>query len=99
VQEARRQLRFPVMLCGSMFGLRVQRHRYFECPWLPLTFLPECRHHPDDLCFDHGTTGDRESDYRDAMGCYWMTCKQARQAIPPAYTEWLGRLLLAHLTA
>jgi hypothetical protein len=97
VQEARRHLRHPVMLCGSMFGLRVQRHRYFECPWLPLTLLPGCRHRPDDYSFDHGGK-QPESVYRDALGCHWMTVKEARQAIPPCYTEHLGRLLLAHLS-
>jgi hypothetical protein len=88
VQEARRQLRFPVMLCGSMFGLRVQRHRYFECPWMPLTLLPGCKHSPDDYSFDHGAK-QPESVYRDALGCKWMTVLEARQAIPPAFTEFL----------
>jgi hypothetical protein len=98
VQEARRQLRFPVMLCGSMFGLRVQRHRYFECPWMPLTLLPGCKHSPDDYSFDHGAK-QPESVYRDALGCEWMTVLEARQAIPPAFTEFLGSRLAAHLTA
>lgn len=31
VEGARKQLDDPVMLCGSMFGLLVRRHRYFEC--------------------------------------------------------------------
>lgn len=96
VQEARRLLRFPVMLCGSMFGLRVQRHRYFEAPWLPLVLLPDCRHRPDDYSFDHGGK-QAESVYRDALGCHWMTVLEARQAVPPAFTRWLGERLLAAL--
>lgn len=94
VQEGRRRLRFPILLCGSMFGLRVQRHRYFEVPSLPLTLTPDCRHRPDDYSFDHGSK-QPESVYRDAMGCDWMTVEESRQAIPPAYTEYLGRLLCA----
>lgn len=32
----------PIMLCGSMFGLRVRRHRLFECSFPVLT--PPCQH-------------------------------------------------------
>jgi C-5 cytosine-specific DNA methylase len=93
VQEGRRRLHHPIMLCGSMFGLRVQRHRYFEAPSLPLVLTPDCRHSKDDFSFDHGGK-QPESAYRDAMGCEWMTVHDAREAIPPAYTEYLGKLLL-----
>ena len=31
---------------------------------------------------------------RELMGIDWMTRKQLNQAIPPAYTEWLGRQLI-----
>ncbi len=98
VQEARRLLRFPIMLCGSLFGLRLQRHRYFECPWLPLAILPACQHAADDYSFDHGGK-QSESVYRDAMGCNWMTVHEARQAIPPAYTEYIGKQVLRALEA
>ncbi len=96
VQEARRMLQFPLMLCGSMFGLPLQRHRYFEAPSLPLLLLPDCRHRKDDYSHDHGKK-QAESVYRDAMGCEWMTVHESRQAIPPAFTEFLGRHLLASI--
>jgi DNA (cytosine-5)-methyltransferase 1 len=32
---------------------------------------------------------------REAMGIEWMTRKELTQAIPPAYTEWIGKQLLA----
>lgn len=35
-------LKSPAMLCGSMFGLRVRRHRLFETNW-PL-MIPSCHH-------------------------------------------------------
>lgn len=97
VQEARRLLHFPLMLCGSMFGLRVQRHRYFEVPSLPLILLPDCRHRADDYSFDHGHK-QTERVYADAMGCEWMTVKEARQAIPPAFAQWLGSRLIESLS-
>jgi len=30
----------PLMLCGTMFGLRVKRHRYFECKGFDVWFAP-----------------------------------------------------------
>lgn len=33
------------------------------------------------------------------MGCEWMTVEESREAIPPAYTEWVGTQLMAHLNA
>jgi hypothetical protein len=87
-----RELRHPLVLCGSMFGLRVRRHRYFETNWLPFQMVLSCRH-DDQLPFMH--KGERA--YADAMGCDWMTAREARQAIPPAYTEWIGTRLMQHL--
>lgn len=34
---------------------------------------------------------------RDAMGIDWMTKMELNEAIPPAYTEYIGRQLQAHL--
>ena len=96
VQEARSLLVKPVMLCGSHFGLPVRRHRYFEIPILGLLLTPCCQHRATDYSHDHGKK-QTETQYRDAMQCQWMTVQEARQAIPPAYTEWLGAQLLATL--
>ena len=82
----------PVMLCGTMFGLPIRRHRLFECS-IPLAAPPPCHHQQTDLAFMH--KGERA--YADAMGCEWMTARSGREAIPPAYTEWVGLQLLRHL--
>lgn len=97
VEDAGRRMRSPVLLCGTMMGLRVRRHRMFELSaWHVLT--TDCRHARDDYSFDHGKK-QAESVYRDAIGCGWMTVHEARQAIPPAYTEFVGKQLLRHLEA
>lgn len=96
VQEGRGLLRDPLMLCGTMLGLNLQRHRYFECSW-PLRGPDlRCQHRPENMSFDHGKK-QRESVYRSAMGCAWMTIKESRQAIPPVYCEFIGKQLIEHL--
>lgn len=48
---------------------------------------------------DKGQSDFSVSDGRDAMGIDWMTLAELCQAIPPAYTEFIGRQLLQHLEA
>ncbi len=40
VPLARKQLINPIMLCGTMFGLKVRRHRYFELHGFDILFMP-----------------------------------------------------------
>jgi DNA (cytosine-5)-methyltransferase 1 len=83
-------LRADVILCGSQFGLPIKRHRIFQTSWDAFDLMPPCQHHRL-LPFMH--KGERA--YADAMGCTWMSNVEARQAIPPAYTEYIGGQLLA----
>jgi DNA (cytosine-5)-methyltransferase 1 len=109
VSGARAHLHNPVMLCGSMFGLGVWRHRYFESPWVsPLT--PACNHsnlpvlvsgsprrrHPDGT---PNRTEPSTQERRDAMGISWMSRTELDQAIPPAYAEYLAGQVLQCLAA
>lgn len=79
-----------VMLCGTMFGLPVRRHRVFETSFPMMAPGGSCRHRKTDMPFMH----KRERAYADAMGCQWMTKMEGRQAIPPAYTEYIGRRMM-----
>jgi DNA (cytosine-5)-methyltransferase 1 len=105
----------PVRLCGSSFGLRVWRHRLFEMSDPPAMVPPCSHyHHPEPLDVT-GTGaasvrprlsgGGRSrkpagvSQARAAMGIDWMSRRELAQAIPPAYTEWIGRQLIASLEA
>lgn len=95
----------PVMLCGSMFGLKVIRHRLFECN-PSILFGPATCSHPRGAVGRRGHRGaGREwitvtghfSDVplaQRVMELPWMTQAELAQAIPPAYTEWLGTRML-----
>jgi DNA (cytosine-5)-methyltransferase 1 len=100
-------LRDPVMLCGAMFhGLRVYRHRLFESnialtsPDHPQHVAPLCKmgRPPAEGDFMH-VVGNFSGVAQGAaaMGIDWMNRDGLRESIPPAYTEYLGRQLLAHI--
>ena len=87
-------LKNPILLCGSSFGLGMIRHRLFEVyPPFPLSLFPPCNH---GLMYDpwHYATKERE-EMSKAMGINWfMTRPEIREAIPPAYTKWIGEMLM-----
>ena len=83
-----------LMLCGTMFGLHIIRHRFFECPWMPLTLLSPCDHADVYDPWHKDGIGQREK-LLEAMGIDWfMTRPEVREAIPPAYTEYIGKYLM-----
>ena len=101
----------PVVLCGSAFflttvtGLRLRRHRAFETNW-PLT-APPCDHDPASPIISvtgHSGRAGRNGtgtalERRQAMGIPWLSADPLAEAIPPAYTEYIGRELLKVLDA
>ena len=98
VPEACPPLRPDYLLCGTQFGLKVRRHRAFmRGNWDAYELMPGCQCYlnPVLLAFEH--KGERA--FADAMGCTWMSAKEARQAVPPAMTEHIGRQLRDYLTS
>lgn len=104
-------LRNPVLFCGPAFGLEVIRHRIFEANF-PLTspgcmhryggttkglYIAFCGRNRDNEKWRNTPQRRGETEHKIAMGCDWMTRREARQAIPPVYTEHIGRQLLDYL--
>ncbi len=125
VRGAKHILRNPLMLCGSMFGLPIWRHRYFEInpPYYPM--LNTCNHKLGSIIWEgqrvdypiyisaggDGKDGPRPSRQGirwrprqnhalrcSAMGIDWMPKRnELTEAIPPAYTEYIGKYLIKAL--
>lgn len=106
----RAPLRKPVTLCGTMFGLKVFRHRAFEVS-LPVSVPVHDTHrgrigegyvtvagHSGGSSARDGWADPGVSSWRHAMGIPWMTARELAQAIPPAYTEHIGMQVLACLS-
>ncbi len=106
-------VRATLVLCGSMFGLRskrgyLRRHRLFEVGNGPLILTPPCTHQGVAIgVYGHGSAGllgqrmrtANRDEARELMGTPDMTRDGMSQAIPPAYTEFIGVRLLEHIGA
>ncbi len=93
----------PVTLCGSMFGLDVQRHRIFETSF-PVT-PPACDHSVWTPRYPGATNRAPLSRKTVEVGVYRIPVATQRKAmgvlrdvslpklsqmVPPAFAEWLG---------
>lgn len=106
------EMRRDFTLCGCQFDLELRRQRWFEVSWeVPFVMQHPCHHNgPVVSVVGHGTPSwvrkkwsvihgrdPRKADYQAAMGIDWMSRDELSQAIPPAYTEYIGSQLLQHL--
>ena len=98
----------PIVLCGAMFSLRTYRHRGFECsfpvevPPHPLHIAPvrKMGRRVQDGEFMHIVGNFVGADLaREIMQIDWMARDELREAIPPAYTEYIGRAAIEYLSA
>lgn len=93
------------VLCGSMFGLMVRRHRWFKHNLDVIQ--PDCEHNTQGMVVQvnghPGGSSTRDGarhtldDWRNAMGINWMNSREIAQAIPPVYTEYIGRAMIWHI--
>jgi DNA (cytosine-5)-methyltransferase 1 len=104
VENARSLLENPIMLCGSMFDLEVWRHRYFEIFGIWMLSKSSCRHIGHPVTVRAGSNarkaqgGKHNLEHeKKSMGIDWMTGDELTEAIPPAYTQFIGTHLLEAL--
>lgn len=100
-----------ITLCGATLGLKVYRHRRFEGSHA--LFAPPHQPHREVIGSgrmlndrargsDNGFVSTIRGDVgkaRRAFGIDWMTRAELSQAIPPAYTAFIGSQLLQALGA
>lgn len=112
VADARPELVDPVRICGTGLGLPLRRHRLFEsnvplegtpCAHERFTeprywtgWRPNGEHRLSTVVQVYGNAGGR-SEWPAAMGIDWMTSAEMIEAVPPAYTEFIGQQILAVL--
>lgn len=86
------------MLCGEMFGLRVMRHRFFECSF-PVHPPTHPKHNPAGGIRKQGDGGyyyrvygheTGKAEWGKAMGIDWMKSPELAQSIPPAYSRFIA---------
>ena len=110
VPGARAEMDHPVVLNGGMFGLRVDRPRLFECSFPVM--VPQ-RVSVDNPVGVYGRLDGRRlmtrkdgseqraartlEEGREAMGIDWMNWDDLREAVPPAYTQFIGEQLITVL--
>lgn len=113
VTGARSALRDPILLRGGMFGLNVDRPRLFETNFA-LPKPPKVHKIANPIGVYGKQDGRRLFTRKDgtiqraartldegqaAMGIDWMCWDDLREAIPPAYSEWIGAHMMAHVRA
>lgn len=97
----------PIVLCGSMFGIRTYRHRLFEsnitliAPRHPAHIAPNAK-------MGRPIKGNEFIQYvghfpgvkivQEMTGLTWLGQAELAQSIPPQYTRYLGAQLISYLT-
>ncbi|MGA5370119.1 DNA methylase [Streptomyces griseoincarnatus] len=110
--NGRAKIRKDLTLCGEMFGLGVIRHRNFEAGGWTVPQPAHRPHRGRVRGYRHGqyydgpyvaaygNGGGKPSipELQAAMGIDWTDVREElTEAIPPAYTEHIGRAALARL--
>lgn len=99
-----------IVLCGATLGLKCYRHRRFESSF-ELSAPPHKTHRkvidPGRMLNDRDQSSPdgwvsllskgKKADVEAAVGIDWMTKAELTDAIPPAYTEYVGKQALDYL--
>jgi DNA (cytosine-5)-methyltransferase 1 len=105
-------MRPDLKLCGCMFGLpdELRRERWFETSPMLFDLRQPCRHSKTSVSINrrggrYNGPGEMHNRYislaecKRLMGIDWMSQSGLGEAIPPAYTEYVGALMRAELAA
>lgn len=107
--NGRAPVRPDLRLCGEMFGLGVLRHRNFELGGWTAVQPSHPKHRGYVRGYRHGVYRDGPyvaaygagggkatvPEMQQAMGIMWTDVREElTEAIPPAYSEWIGRAFL-----
>ncbi len=95
----------PIILCGTMFGLRTYRHRLFESNFKITPPVHE-RHVRRNAKMGRPPKENEMLQLvgnfsgvslgREIIGCPWMNRYELAQSIPTAYTEFIGRQFIEY---
>ncbi|KUN75649.1 DNA cytosine methyltransferase [Streptomyces griseoruber] len=111
--NGRAEIRKDLTLCGEMFGLGVIRHRNFELGGWSIEQPAHVPHRGRVRGYRHGRFYDGPyvaaygngggkptvTELQQAMGITWTDVREElTEAIPPAYTHFIGHAYLATLT-
>lgn len=96
-------IRHNLMLEGHMFGLGVIRRRYFETNFR--VSQPKWRRRCGTVkegdyvtVAGYGSDGSGDFDlWKEAMQIDWMTREELKQAVPPAYSQYIGEILYCQI--
>lgn len=91
VPLARKQLINPIMLCGTMFGLKVKRHRYFELHGFDILFMPAscgCKGKAGFTNASSGFSSFANGAKLISVAGHNFSVKDARQAMG---IDWMGQ--------
>jgi len=100
-------IRADMTLCGTMFGLSIIKHRNFELSFPAAYILPPCDH--SDVYNPWHGKGRSADKLRKAQDIDWLPISGGASrkagytgdlfnAIPPAFTEFVGAHLMHHIT-
>lgn len=111
VAGARVEMVNPFTLHGGMFGMRVHRPRLFDSNVLVMVPAAPPATNPlavygklDGRLIWRRKDGSEQrapktlEEAQEAMGMPWASWRGCAEAIPPAYTEFIGSQLIAHLS-
>lgn len=96
----------PVELCGLMFDLKTYRHRLFETSF----YVPQPPHTEHTIKQTKMGRPPKDGEFiqvvghfsgvpfaQKAMGIDWLGQNELREAIPPAYAEYISKYALAQM--